>query len=77
MLATALAVCACHQGRRVRFTTLAGLANELQEAQGGSPQAIAPGPAQAVTPRGNDWGNAPRRTQTHSRRHFKRAERVT
>jgi DNA replication protein DnaC len=33
MLATALAVCACHQGRRVRFTTLAGLANELQEAQ--------------------------------------------
>ncbi|MGH2851614.1 MAG: IS21-like element helper ATPase IstB, partial [Solirubrobacteraceae bacterium] len=31
-LATALAVCACHQGRRVRFTTLAGLANELQEA---------------------------------------------
>ena len=34
MLATGLAVCACHQGRRVRFTTLAGLANELQEAQG-------------------------------------------
>jgi DNA replication protein DnaC len=32
-LATALAVCACHQGRRVRFTTLAALANELQEAQ--------------------------------------------
>jgi DNA replication protein DnaC len=32
MLATALAVCACQQGRRVRFTTLAGLANELQEA---------------------------------------------
>ncbi len=32
MLATALAVCACHQGRRVRFTTLAALANELQEA---------------------------------------------
>src|SRR3954454_1368518 len=31
-LATALAVCACHQGRRVRFTTLAALANELQEA---------------------------------------------
>ena len=31
-LATALAVCACQQGRRVRFTTLAGLANELQEA---------------------------------------------
>ena len=27
-----MAVCACHQGRRVRFTTLAGLANELQEA---------------------------------------------
>ncbi|HEX4036409.1 MAG TPA: ATP-binding protein, partial [Solirubrobacteraceae bacterium] len=34
MLATALAVSACHQGRRVRFTTLAALANELQEAQG-------------------------------------------
>ena len=33
MLATALAVCACQQGRRVRFTTLAGLANELQEAE--------------------------------------------
>jgi DNA replication protein DnaC len=32
MLATALVVCACQQGRRVRFTTLAGLANELQEA---------------------------------------------
>jgi DNA replication protein DnaC len=32
MLATALAVCACQAGRRVRFTTLAGLANELQEA---------------------------------------------
>ena len=32
-LAIALAVCACQQGRRVRFTTLAGLANELQEAQ--------------------------------------------
>jgi DNA replication protein DnaC len=33
MLATGLAVCACQQGRRVRFTTLAGMANELQEAQ--------------------------------------------
>jgi DNA replication protein DnaC len=32
MLATALAVCACQQGRRVRFTTLAALATELQEA---------------------------------------------
>ena len=32
-LATALAVCACQAGRRVRFTTLAGLANELQEAE--------------------------------------------
>jgi DNA replication protein DnaC len=32
MLATTLAVCACQQGRRVRFTTLAGLATELQEA---------------------------------------------
>jgi DNA replication protein DnaC len=31
-LCIALAVCACQQGRRVRFTTLAGLANELQEA---------------------------------------------
>src|SRR3954464_6453402 len=31
-VAIALAVCACQQGRRVRFTTLAGLANELQEA---------------------------------------------
>jgi DNA replication protein DnaC len=35
MLATApLGVCACQQGRRVRFTTLAALANELQEARG-------------------------------------------
>lgn len=33
MLATALGVCACQQGRRVRFSTLAALANELQEAQ--------------------------------------------
>lgn len=33
MLATALGVCACQQGRRVRFTTLAGLATELQEAE--------------------------------------------
>ena len=32
-LATALAICACEQGRRVRFTTLAQLTNELQEAQ--------------------------------------------
>jgi len=32
MLATALGVSACQHGRRVRFTTLAGLANELQEA---------------------------------------------
>src|SRR5680860_1888438 len=32
-LAIALAAAACHAGRRVRFTTLAGLANELQEAQ--------------------------------------------
>lgn len=32
-MATALAVCACQQGRRGRFTTLAGLANELQEAE--------------------------------------------
>jgi DNA replication protein DnaC len=31
-LATALAVCACQQGHRVRFTTLAALANELTEA---------------------------------------------
>ncbi len=34
-LATALAICACQQGRRVRFSTLAGLANELQEAETG------------------------------------------
>src|ERR1700722_13222759 len=33
-LATALAVCPRQAGRRVRFTTLAGLANELQEAEG-------------------------------------------
>ena len=47
MLATALAVCACHQGRRVRFTTLAALANELQEAQGAasSPASSAATPA--------------------------------
>jgi DNA replication protein DnaC len=32
-LATALAIAACQQGRRVRFTTLAALANELQEAE--------------------------------------------
>ena len=32
-LVSALALCACSQGRRVRFTTLAGLANELIEAQ--------------------------------------------
>jgi DNA replication protein DnaC len=32
-LATALGVCACQQGRRVRFSTLAALANELQEAE--------------------------------------------
>jgi len=32
-LAIALAICACQQGRRVRFTTLAALANELQEAE--------------------------------------------
>lgn len=32
-LVTALGIAACEQGRRVRFTTLAGLANELVEAQ--------------------------------------------
>jgi DNA replication protein DnaC len=32
-LCIALAVCACQQRRRVRFTTLAALANELQEAE--------------------------------------------
>jgi len=32
-LAIALAVAACHEGRRVRFTTLAALANELGEAE--------------------------------------------
>jgi len=31
MLATALAVCACQQGRCVRFTTPAGLATEPQQ----------------------------------------------
>ena len=32
MLATGLGVCACQQGRRVKFVSLAALANELQEA---------------------------------------------
>jgi DNA replication protein DnaC len=32
-LAIALAAAACHEGRRVRFTTLAALANELIEAE--------------------------------------------
>jgi DNA replication protein DnaC len=32
-LATALGVAACQQGRRVKFTTLAALATELQEAE--------------------------------------------
>lgn len=32
-LATALGIVACHQGRRVRFATVAALVNELQEAQ--------------------------------------------
>lgn len=32
-LAIALGVCACQQGRRVKFTTLAALANELMEAE--------------------------------------------
>jgi DNA replication protein DnaC len=32
-LAIALGIAACEQGRRVRFTTLAGLANELSEAE--------------------------------------------
>ena len=40
-LCIALAVCACQQGRRVRFTTLAALANELQEAE--SQQRARPG----------------------------------
>ena len=43
----ALAVCACQQGRRVRFTTLAALANELQEAE--SRNASSPG-SSAATP---------------------------
>ena len=34
-LAAALGIAACQQGRRVRFTTVAGLVNELQEAQDG------------------------------------------
>jgi DNA replication protein DnaC len=33
MLATALGVAACHQGRSVRFTTVAALVNELLEAR--------------------------------------------
>src|SRR3954467_678215 len=33
MLATALAVCACQQGRRARVPTLPGLPNQLPEAQ--------------------------------------------
>jgi DNA replication protein DnaC len=46
MLAIGLAVCACHQGRRVRFTTLAGLANELKK-----PKAVASWPgSSAATP---------------------------
>ena len=45
-LATALAICACQQGRRVRFTTLAGLANELQEAD--SPAASSPASSDAT-----------------------------
>ncbi len=32
-LAIGLGICACEQGRRVRFATLAGLANELTEAE--------------------------------------------
>ena len=32
-LAISLAILACQQGRRVRFTTLAALANELQAAE--------------------------------------------
>lgn len=32
-LAISLAVCACHQGKKVRFYTVAGLINELLEAQ--------------------------------------------
>lgn len=34
-LAIALGIAACEQGRRVRFTTLAGMANELAEAERG------------------------------------------
>ena len=34
MLATALGVAACEQGRSVRFTTVAALVNELLEARG-------------------------------------------
>ena len=53
MLATALGVCACQQGRRVRFTTLAGLANELQEAdsRASSPASSAATPASSWSSR--------------------------
>ena len=56
MLATSLAVCACQQGRRVRFTTLAGLANELQEAE--SPPRAGPGPGALRAHRARGLGRA-------------------
>ena len=53
MLATGLAVCACLQGRRVRFTTLAGLANELTNLPFGEWTKVFPDPrlAKAVVDR--------------------------
>jgi DNA replication protein DnaC len=52
-LAIALAICACQQGRRVRFTTLAQLANELQK-----PRAAASSPASsAATPASSSWSS--------------------
>ncbi len=42
---SALAVLACQQGRRVRFTTLAALANELQEAESRNASSAGSSPA--------------------------------
>ena len=56
-LAIALAVCACQQGRRVRFTTLAGLANELQEAD--SRTRARPGRRPLLPHRGRGLGSVP------------------
>ena len=51
-LAIALAVCACQQGRRVRFTTLAGLARTSSK----KPTADASSPvSSAATPKPRSW----------------------